>query len=91
MKKPSAVCFPLKDLSGGVETKQKQNDNVPQHINHFSPFPHQKLCGRFEPRPAIGANHGTDRPGPVVVTRVSGEEPRLVQNTVSTNYGGIVI
>ena len=80
--------FPLMGSSGGVETKQKQNGSTLQHINRIFPLPHRKLCSGHEPWPALKANRGTHRPGPVAVTRVGGEKPRLVQNAISTNCGG---
>ena len=45
------VCVLLTVSSGRVETKQKQNGNIPQHINCISPPPHRKLCSGREPRP----------------------------------------
>ena len=56
--------------SGGVETKKKQNGNIPQRINRVFQTPHWKLCGGASPGKPIGANRGTHRPEPVVVTRI---------------------
>ena len=67
--------------SGGVETKQKRNGNVPQHINHVSPPLTGSSVAGASPSQPTGASRGTHRPGPLAVTRVGGEEPWLVQNT----------
>ena len=50
--KPHYSLFPLMGSLGGVETKQKQNDNIPQHINRVSPLPHRKIYSGREPGPA---------------------------------------
>ena len=44
VKKKQYSLFPLMGSSGRVETKQKQNGNISQHINRVSPLPHWKLC-----------------------------------------------
>ena len=66
--------------SGEIETKQKQDGNILQHINHVSPPPHRSSVAGTSPGQPTGANRGTHRPGTVAVARVGGEEPRLVQS-----------
>ena len=90
VKNPATVCFPLKGSSGGVERNKNRNKTV-IYLSTSTASPHS-LTGSSvsgtSPGPPTGANSGTHRPGPVAVTRVCGEGPRLVQNTASTNCEG---
>ena len=74
-------------LSGCMKAKQK----TLKHLNSpcMSLLPHGgSSVVDADPSQPHGANCGMHQQGPEATSQVSGGEPWLVQNTVSTNCGG---